>query len=88
MSPTEEFSAPVIDGVNMDEVVLVDQGGSVGGTVTFTEDVSLLAGLTADTNILDSCDFGRVGGGGGSGGQNIYSSSISLFISIYLLRAS
>lgn len=63
-APTEELSAPVIDGVNMDEVLLVEQGGEIGGTVTFAEDVTFLAGLTADTNILDSCDFGRVSGCG------------------------
>lgn len=63
-APTEELSAGVIDGVNMDEVVLVEQGGELSGSVTFTEDVTLLAGLTADTNVLDSCDFGKVLGGG------------------------
>ncbi|KAG0724081.1 hypothetical protein GWK47_041396 [Chionoecetes opilio] len=56
----EELSAPVIDGVTMDDLLLVDVGGEVGGSVTFTEDVTLLAGLTATTNILDSCDFGRL----------------------------
>ncbi|XP_045125120.1 uncharacterized protein LOC123512684 [Portunus trituberculatus] len=66
----EELSAGVIDGVNMDEVVLIDQGGELSGSVTFTEDVTFLAGLTADTNVLDSCDFSKLQIGptlGGSG---------------------
>lgn len=44
----------------MEDVLLVNAAGRLGGTVTFAEDVTLLAGLTADSNVLDSCDFSRV----------------------------
>ncbi|KAK8395748.1 hypothetical protein O3P69_005682 [Scylla paramamosain] len=66
----DDLSAGIIDGVNMDKVVLLEQGGELAGSVTFTEDVTFLAGLTADTNVLDSCDFGKLQLGptlGGSG---------------------
>ncbi|KAG7163907.1 hypothetical protein Hamer_G020823, partial [Homarus americanus] len=54
----EELVAPVIDGVNMDTIMLVDEGGHVGGTVTFAKDVSFV-GLTSDTNVLDGCNVGK-----------------------------
>ncbi|XP_050696036.1 uncharacterized protein LOC126985324 [Eriocheir sinensis] len=63
------LDAPVIDGVVMDNLALVGGGAQLGGTVTFAEDVTLLAGLTADSNVLDSCDFSRIQTGPVVGGD-------------------
>lgn len=83
LASTDELSAGVIDGVNMDEVVLVQQGGELSGSVTFTQDVTFLAGLTADTNVLDSCDFGMVGGGGMMARITVTASVFNLFIFVF-----
>lgn len=56
----EDLYAPVIDGIDMDSIMLVDESGHVGGQVTFAEDLNLLDGLTSDTNILDGCNLVEV----------------------------
>ncbi|XP_064112419.1 uncharacterized protein LOC135219519 [Macrobrachium nipponense] len=49
--------APVIDGVDMASILLVDMVGNVSGTVTFTQDVNLLDGLVSDHYVLDGCNL-------------------------------
>ncbi|XP_069173442.1 uncharacterized protein [Procambarus clarkii] len=57
-----ELFAQVIDGVNMDTIMLVDEGRDVAGLVTFAEEVAFF-GLTSDTDVLDGCDLGKLQSG-------------------------
>ncbi|XP_071539305.1 uncharacterized protein [Panulirus ornatus] len=59
---SEDLYVPVIDGVNMDTIMLVDEAGHVGGKVTFTEDLNL-DGLSSDSNVLDGCNIAELQNG-------------------------
>ncbi|ROT83230.1 polehole-like protein [Penaeus vannamei] len=51
----KNVNAPVIDGVNTANLVLVDQGVSVGGSVDFADYLEM-KDVTSDTGVLDGCD--------------------------------
>lgn len=56
---SENVNAPVIDGVNTANLVLVDQGVSVGGSVDFADYLEM-KDVTSDTGVLDGCDVVQV----------------------------
>lgn len=53
---TANIDAPVIDGVNTTDLLLVDQAGVLDGTVVFEEDVAM-RDVMSGTGFLDGCDI-------------------------------
>lgn len=51
------MTADIIDGIAVTDLQLIDEVGSVGGTVTFVKNVTFLGGLNGTTGVLDECDI-------------------------------
>nr|XP_053636660.1 uncharacterized protein LOC128691773 [Cherax quadricarinatus] len=49
------LSSPVIDGVNMSNILLIDQAGNLGGTAVFMSDTTFIGDVTSAHNLL-GCD--------------------------------
>ncbi|XP_071544735.1 uncharacterized protein [Panulirus ornatus] len=52
-----DVSVDIIDGISVNDLLLIDEVGSVGGTVTFTKNVTFHGGLNSTTGELDGCDI-------------------------------
>ncbi|XP_071544738.1 uncharacterized protein [Panulirus ornatus] len=53
---TTHFSSLMIDGVNVNELLLTDQVGYLGGSVTFMKNLTFLGDITVSTDLLGGCD--------------------------------
>ncbi|KAG7170904.1 putative polehole-like 2, partial [Homarus americanus] len=51
-----DVSADIIDGIDVTDLLLINEVGYVGGTVTFANNVTFLGGLNSTTGVLDGCD--------------------------------